>query len=143
MMLAVFLKYKKQIIISIIALIVIVLAYTWYKKTRLTTADVPNDEPGATPTQAEIDKANELARALYTNLDGVTNPFSRNMQPYKNLMQASDKIFVMTYNRFNTLYQMAGKGTLREWLKTDWFTQNDWEYITDTIFPRMDKLNLT
>ncbi|NPD47491.1 hypothetical protein [Lentimicrobium sp. S6] len=143
-MLSILLKFKKPIIIAVLLLTGVVI-FWYYSKRKVITADVPNDNPNNEPTQIELDQANLIARSLYSSFDnyGIMNFWYRPMDPFEDFAAVSDKVFVLSYNRFNQLYGMSGNGTLREWFNNDAFSSNDWEYIENTLFPRMDRLNLT
>jgi hypothetical protein len=143
MILSILIKHKKLILIIIGVLMFGVMAYKLYGRAKIAQVPVPDDDVNNTVTDNEREKANEIARALYDNMDGVSSIWWRSMQVFKDYAKQSDKVFVLIYNRFNELYGMANKGTLREWIKSDAFSSNDWKFIEEIIFPRMDRLNLT
>jgi hypothetical protein len=84
----------------------------------------------------------ELVLKLYDALKGFGNIF-RDDTPFIRLATSPDKIFIATYNDFNTLYGKEDNGTLRDWIKDDWYyagTQTSG--AVTTILGRMDALNL-
>lgn len=143
-MLSLILKFKKPIIIVVLMLTGALLIW-YFSKRKAVIADVPNDTLDGKPTQAENDQANAIARALWDSFEnyGVMNFWYRPLRPFEDFAAVSDRVFVLVYNRFNQLYSMSGNGTLREWFNNDAFSKNDWEYIENTLFSRMNRLNLT
>ena len=138
------LKHKKKIIIGIAVLVMFILAWSFFKKDKIAVVAVPEDDINDEPNTTESEKANELARAMFSNFENYNafNFWYRPLDPFKEYVKVSDKVFVMTYNRFNELYGSQGNGSLREWLHDDAFSANDWEFIETILFPRMDRLNL-
>ena len=143
-MIGALLKYKKVIIISVIALVLLVMVWSFFKKDKIELAPVPEDDINDLPSESEIEKANELARAMYSNFENYNSLsfWYRPMKPFEEFLKVSDRVFVMAYNRFNALYGSAGKGSLREWMHDEAFSDNDWKFIETLLFPRMDRLNL-
>lgn len=136
-------KHKKSILISLGLIILVAIIWVWLSKDKIAQVDVPSDDPNQLPSETEITNANQIARALFTVMDGFNiNPWGKDMEAYKALVSASDKVFVLAYNRFNELYGMAGKGTLRDWMKDEGYIKEDEDFVYNVIFPRMDRLNL-
>ena len=140
MFLGILLKNKKLIAVFLVVIVVAILAWRLWPSSKLPQADVPSDNANAEPTPEEHNAANEMARALYADMDGFS--INHDTDLYRDFAQMSDKLFVLTYNRFNALYEEQDNGTLREYMKVDWFGSTIWETISNIIFPRMDRLNL-
>lgn len=142
-MLSIILKNKKTIIIGILILMVSVAVYSFTIKKKLVPAIVPNDDVSSHPTQEQRDKANAIARALFTAMDGFEiNPWTRDVSAFQNLSSSSDQVFVLAYNRYNELYEGEDKGSLRQWLKDESYIKEHEDLVYNTILPRMDRLNL-
>lgn len=127
-------------------MLILLVVFFWYRsKGKIEVAQVPMDNINDQASEAEQEKANELARAMYTNFESYNafNFWYRPLEPFEEFVRVSDKVFVMVYNRFNQLYGMTGNGSLREWFNDEAFSKNDWEFIETIVFPRMDRLNLT
>jgi len=136
------LKHKKVILIIAVLIVITGFAFWYRSKSKIDIVEVPEDNVNDQPSETETEKANELARAMFSNFENYNafNFWYRPFEPFKEFIKVSDKVFVMTYNRFNTLY--SGNGSLREWFNDDAFSKNDWEFIETIVFPRMDRLNL-
>ena len=136
-------KHKKIIGIALVLIVISVLAWRLWPSSKLPQADVPNDNPNNDPTPEELSEANKIARALYTALDGFELiPWTRDISAFEKMAALSDRVFVLSYNRFNELYGSQGNGTLRQWIKDDGWAPDDEKFILDIVFPRMDRLNL-
>ncbi len=141
MIIGILLKNKKAIGLILGLILLAILVWKFWPSTKLPQADVPDDKPNGQATEAEKVKANETARALFTDMDGFA--WNRNFEVYKDFAALSDTIFVLVYNRFNELYAKEDEGTLREWLDSELYGNQMFRAIIHkVIVPRMDRLNL-
>lgn len=81
-----------------------------------------------------------IAIALYEDMEDT--PFTgHDYEPYLQWNRLNNAGFVAVYNDFNTQYHSMDEGTLREWIKSQYYAM-DGGLIDDVILPRMLALNL-
>lgn len=142
---------KKLITITVLIIVVISIILTIYfsgkkagKTGTFSEGAVTDDSvtiPGenqVTLTHDEESKIRVMVSKLYKDMDGL-NIWGNNMDIYNDYASMSDKLFVLTYNLFNKLYESQGYGTLRDWIDDE---QGLFGGIIDTINNRFDRLNL-
>lgn len=129
----------------LLGIAVVVLLVLWkYGTKSLLNINLPTPLPiGPALTQDEKNTVRELARRLHRDMDGPTFGFQRDADAWRMLMSMPDRLFIATYNDFNSLYYKEGEGTLREWVESEviwWDTQGIGG--RNQILERMDQLNL-
>ena len=109
------------------------------KKSGNTFVPLPNNS-NSTETEASIIRG--LALALHNEMKGVG--VNSSIDPFKDYLATTDRIFVSVYNDFNKMYQADGDGTLREWINGEYWGMfdNSNKTIKESITARMDNLNL-
>ena len=123
-----------------IALFVLgVIAYYKGKKAGNTYVPLPNNS-NSSDTEASIIRG--LALSLHNEMKGIG--VNSSIDPYKEYLATTDRIFVAVYNDFNKMYQGEGDGTLREWINGEYWGMfdNSNKTIKEGITARMDNLNL-
>lgn len=136
-------RHKKQVIIGVFALFLIVAIYLAFKKITqpsISNVPLPEDEPDTTLNQTDSVTARNLAILLHDDMEGWFD--SRNNELYQAYAILSDTLFVAVYNEFSGMYSSEGYGSLRSWMNDESFTAFTGNLVKNTIFPRMDKLGL-
>lgn len=144
----------KMYIYATLIILIIVVAIYWFAfrtgkdqgSTTIEQVPLPDDvtESGVQLTTEEATKVRTISKELHADMDGW-NAFSHDMEPYRNLVNLSDTLFVAVYNDFNTLYAESGE-TLRQWIEGESFVtfglQSVFMEVRQNILDRMNRLNL-
>lgn len=141
---------NKMFIVIILAVVIIgIFVFIYFigrrsAKTKIEQVQLPSDQPGGGKITAEQNTLiRNISTALHDDMDGLNlNVFSRNMEPYNQLLQTSDTLFVAVYNDFNTLYGSEGDGTLADWIRGEKSFDSNWRNTAYSILERMNRLNL-
>lgn len=139
---------KMYVYAALIVLIIVVAIYFVGRKsgsTKIEQVPLPNDtNSGKQLTDAEATKVRTIAQELHDDMDGL-NLLSHKLDPYRELSNLSDTMFVAVYNDFNTLFADSGE-TLRKWLENEtWYTfglTSIFAELKQNILDRMNRLNL-
>lgn len=136
-------KYWKPIVIvAIVVTIALVIYYAGKDKASIKPTPLPHlttwgQNGGLTVSDSEAIRKTTLA--LFADLNGFSTGHDLNL--YESLAEQSDTRIVAVYNDFNELYIEEGNGTLKEWVRDDYFYS--WELDTvNNLLGRFDTLNL-
>lgn len=137
MWLTILLKYKKEMAIGLAVVVFAIILY-YSLKPKAHSVELPNDQVDQEPNSGEILFAENLAANLKAEM--YTGNMFTNAEPFEQLAQMSDRMLVLVYNSYLSLYDES----LREKIDNGYFVT--WGSLTDLIFevilPRMDKLKL-
>lgn len=130
---AFFSKYW-HVITGLVLLIIIIFIIYSYAKKAAATPSILSDTGGAQPSQADIDKANNIALRLQSDISGL-NVFGHDDTIYMELAQSSNVVFALTLGKYK---QLTGTSLISD-INSE--TYGGWDVIT-VITNRANSLNL-
>lgn len=136
-------KYKTQIIVAALIIVVLMTIYFMGKHRGKTTAEGPkvNYPKGSKSIPAGWDPT-PLAKELFSVMDGLFTLSGTKENTFRKLLTLpTDDMFIAVYSAFNQLYFSKGSGTLREWINAEKYTDLFSSTVTE-LNDRFDKLNL-
>lgn len=137
-----------------VAALLLIGAVAYFKGKSSGNTYVPLPE-NSNSSETEAQLIRKMSLALYNEMKGLA--LNSSIQPFKNYLEAPDRLFIAVYNDFNSMYEnegsilgiIGGKSTLRDWIKsefwgiTDFFGgENSNSAIKNAIINRMNTLNL-
>jgi len=126
--------------------IVFVGAYFVGKLTKLNQNRLPSDGEDRDFTPEEKVRIQNLAKALYNDMEGV-NIMGHENALYQELISMSDKFFVAVTNDFNFYIASINKNkeskTLREWIEGESpYSDSSFKGLRAAILTRFQRLNI-
>ena len=115
--------------------------YVYYKGKKAGNTFAPLPE-NSNSSKTEASQIRSISLALHNEMKGIG--VNSSIDPFKDYLATTDRIFIAVYNDFNKMYQSEGDGTLREWINGEYWGmfENSNKAIKESITSRMDSLNL-